>query len=329
MKRVVLLLTVAFSVAAAFAQECSQEMLAKKAGNWKAGKQGSVLNVTAADLAKEKAVLAGIHKMISEKYKPTGCEISYNTVFGKTPSAATNWVADPYYYSIYILRYLCDPNDATHAKYYVDPSTPTKVNICANAIFDLNTLYAADLAADELRGYLKLKMKPQKKDGYFFMGEEVVADGHLKNKVIQYRWLITYNDSLPFYYLSRKEYLLIQKKRLAQSINNSPSERPYFEKFLKNIDEYLKQPESELSQPAICMWNDEERFEKFVPEGTRGSFLAVKPNPVYYNKKLPPSVPQFFFVTYTLAQGDMVFEENMAAIQKAVDFAALKNMLGK
>jgi hypothetical protein len=311
------------------AQECSKESLAKKEGQWKPGFQGSVRNVSATDLAKEKAVLSGIHKMISEKYRPTGCEASYSTVFGKHLPAAENWIADPYHYAIYVLRYLCDPNDAGYKKFYVDHSTPTTVNIAANVIFSLNDLYAADLAADDMRGYLKLKTKPQLKDGYYFMGEEVVADGHLKNKVIQYRWLITYTDTLPFAYLTRKEYLLIQKKRLAKTINDSPSEKTYLETFLNNINEYLKKPEGELSQPAICMWNEEERFEKFVPEGTRGSFFAVQPNKQYYHKKLPKSSPQFFSVTYTLAQGDVVFEENIANIKKAVDFAALRNMLGK
>jgi hypothetical protein len=77
------------------------------------------------------------------------------------------------------------------------------------------------------------------------------------------------------------------------------------------------------------MWNEEQRFEKFVSEGTRGSFIAVKPNLNYHRKKLPLSTPQFFTVVYKIAHGDPVFEENIANIQKAVDFAALKNMLGK
>lgn len=77
------------------------------------------------------------------------------------------------------------------------------------------------------------------------------------------------------------------------------------------------------------MWNEEERFEGFVAEGTRGSFIAVKPNLSYYKKNLPKSAPQFFTVVFTLSQGDPVFEENIAAIKKAIDFDALKNMLGK
>ena len=313
----------------AFSQDCTKELLKQKPGKWKAGQQGSIVNVSAADLAKEKAVLAGIHKMVSTNYKPTGCEISYSTVYGKQLAAGQVWIADPYHYSMYVLRYLCDEQSADKSKFYVDHSTPTTVNITANVMYWLNNLYAAGMPEDDFRGYLKLKTMPVKRDGYYFMGEEVVGDGHLPNKIKEYRWLITYNDTLPFSYISRKEYLLIQKKRLGKTVKESPGEKAYLDQYFKNIDAYLKRPEAELSKPAICNWNEEERFEKFVEDGSRGSFIAVKPNLAYFRQKLPKSSPQFFTVVYKIAHGDPVFEENIEAIKKAVDFAALKNLLGK
>ena len=308
------------------AQECSKEILQKKPGIWKAGMKGSIVNVAAADLAKEKAVTTAIHKMVSSKYNPTGCQLLYGTTFGKSISAGEHWIADPYYYSMYILRYICDGNSKDKSKYYVDYSTPTTVNITANVIFCLNNLYATNLADDDFRGYLKLKERPVLKDGYYFMGEEKVD---YNSPIYEYRWLITYNDTLPFSYLTRKEYLLIQKKRLEKDIKDSPGEKTYLDKYLKNISDYLSKPESELNKAAVCMWNEEQRFEKFVEEGTRGSFIAVKPNLNYYHKKLSMSSPQFFTVVYKVSHGDPVFEENIEAIKKAVDFAVLKNMLGK
>lgn len=310
------------------AQDCTKELLAQKPGKWKAGPQGSIANVKAADLVKEKAVIASIRKMVTANYKPTGCEISYSTVYGKHPDAGQTWVADPYHYAMYILRYLCDQQSTDKSKYYVDISTTTTVNITANVMHWLN-LYAANIAADDFRGYLKLTHRPQKKDGYYFMGEEVVGDDHLKNKIKEYRWLVTYNDTLPFSYISRKEYLLIQKKRLEKAVKESPGEKAYLDQYFKNITAYLSKSESELSQPAICMWNEEERFEKFVEEGVRGSFIAIKPNLAYYRKNLPMSTPQFFTVVYTISHGDPVFEKNIDGIKKTVDFAVLKNMLGK
>lgn len=325
-KNYLLLIGSLFANSFSIAQDCSSEKLAQLPGKWNAGPQGSINNVTSANLAKEKAVLANIHKMLLQNYKPTGSEISYSTVFGKYNGEGQVWVADPYYYSMYILRYLCEPDEKKH---YVDHSTPTTVSISANAIYSLNTLYASNLPSDDFRGYLKMKQRPEKKDGYYFLGEEVVGNSHLPNKIKEYRWLITYNDTLPFSYVSRREYLLIQKKRLEKSIKESPSEKNYLDQFVNNVNEYLKKPEEELSKPAICMWNDEERFTGFVEEGSRGSFIAVKPNAAYYHKNLPLSSPQFFTVVYKISHGDPVFEENIANIKKAIDFGTLRGMLGK
>jgi hypothetical protein len=176
---------------------------------------------------------------------------------------------------------------------------------------------------------LKLKQQPQKKEDAWYMGEEVVGDYGTTSEIKEYRWLITYNDTLPFYHVSRKEYLLIQKKRLEKAVKESPGEKAYLDKYFKNISDYLTKSETELSKPAVCMWNEEERFEKFVDEGTKGSFIAIKPNLDYYHKKLSKSSPQFFSVVFKISKDDSVFEENMEAIKKAVDFATLKNMLGK
>jgi hypothetical protein len=325
MKFKIVIVCLLFSIRST-AQDCSKEILQRKPGTWKTGMKGSIVNVSAADLTKERSVTTAIHKMVSSKYNPTGCQLLYSTSFGKSISECEHWIADPYYYSMYILRYLCDGNSKDKSKYYVDYSTPTTVNITANVIFCLNNLYAANLATNDFRGYLKLKQRPVLKNGFYFMGEEKVD---YNSPIYEYRWLITYTDTLPFSYVTRKEYLLIQKQRLEKTLKDSPSEKAYLEKFFKNINDYLQKPESDLNKPAICIWNDEERFAGFVDEGTRGSFIAVKPNLNYYRKKLPMSSPQFFTVVYKVAQGDPVFEENISNIQKAVDFVALKNMLGK
>ena len=224
---------------------------------------------------------------------------------------------------------MCDGNSKDKSKFHVAIATPTTVDVTANVIYSLNNLYAANMPPDDFRGYFKLNKRPQKKDGVWFMGEEVVADGGTSSETKEYRWLVTYNDTLPFYYVSRKEYLLIQKKRLEKDLKESPGETAYTNKFISNINGFLKKPESELNQPAVAMWNDEERFERFVEEGTKGSFIAIKPNLDYYHKKLPQSSPQFFSVVYTIAAGDEVFEYNIDHIKKAVDFNTLKNMLGK
>jgi len=330
MKKYLLILSAILIVLSSSAQDCSQELLAQMPGTWKAPIKGNTPNVSAGDLVKEKVVLANIHKMISAGYTPKGCQVTVSNSFsGAYLPSGKNWIADNFSYTIYILRYICDQHSADKSKYYVDISTPTTVTITANAISSLNSLFAADLPDDDLRGYLKLKDKPQLKDGFWYLGEAVVGDSWLENKTVEYRWLITYDEKLPFSYVSRKEYLLIQKKRLEKTMKDDQSSSDFYNQFMKNINDALTKSEEDLSKPAICNWNDEERFTGFVEERTKGSFIAVKPDMSYYSKKLPKSAPQFFYVEYKIAHGEPVFEENIAGIQKAVDFKVLKAMLDK
>jgi|GEM_PF-447122 len=302
-------------------QDCDPELLRKKPGTWKEGLKGSIKNVSATDLAKEKAVMAGVHNMLFTNYKPVGNQSSYSTSFGKHVVAGDNWLADPYYYTIYILSYLCDPQ--VKNKHYVQISTSTKLTIGANAFFSID-LYPV-LPVNGPRGYLGLKTMPVKKDGHYFMGEEIDIDRKIKTT----SWLITYDDAIPFVYLTRKEYLLIQKKRLEQDIKDNPKEKEYYTPFLTNVDNYLKKSETELNKTAIYNPQEEERFKDFMKEGDKYSLIAVKPNPAYYNKKLAMSSPQFFSVEYQVAYGSPVHVDNMEAIKKAVDFNTLKSMLGK
>lgn len=302
-------------------QDCDPEILRQKPGTWKAGLVGSIKNVTATDLAKEKAVMANVHNMLFTGYKPMGNQSSYNTAFGKHVVAGDNWLADPYYYTIYILSYLCDPK--VKNKHYVQISTSTNVTISANVFFPID-LYPV-LPVNGPRGYLGLKTMPIKKNGHYFMGEEIDIDRKVKST----NWLITYDDVLPFVYLTRKEYLLIQKKRIDQELKNNPGSKDYYIPFINNVDNFLKKSEAELSKIAIYNPQEEERFEGFMNEGDKYSLIAIKPNPAYYNKKLSMSSPQFFSVEYQVAYGSSNHVDNMEAITKAVDFDKLKSMLGK
>ncbi len=310
-------------------QECTPESLAQTPGTWKQGIAGSTPNVTAAELAKEKAVLASIHKMLVDGYKPKGVEVTYANAFnGPTPYSGKNWIAGSYWYSIYVLQYYCEKNPSAKLKYAPTAATSTTLNIYANVLHESSPIYAAELPDDEMRGYIKLKSRPVKKDGYYFFGEEIAGDSHLPKKIKAYRWLITYNDTLPFSYVTRREYLLLTKKRLEKTIKENGNSSGYYTSFMNSISDWLKKPSAELEKPAICLWNDEEMFNGFVEENTKGSFIAVKPNPAYY-KKLPRYVPQFFSVVFKVAEASDVQVSNMTAIQNAVDFSKLKNMLGK
>lgn len=311
------------------AQICSETVLAAKPGVWKASPlKGSTTKVSPADLTREKSVLATVHKTVAANYTPTGLEARYSNSFGGTnPSAGKNWVADHYGYSLYLLAFLCDPASADKSKSYAAVATATTLNIHVNWLPHLNTLYAAELADDDFRGYLKLKRMPQKKNGFYYFGEDY--EGDARDNIKTQTWLITYDDRLPFSYVSRREYMLLTKKRLEKKMREDSAGKGFYDQYLNRINSSLNESEAELSKPAICRSNDEERFTGFVEEGTKNSFIAVKPNPAYYRKNLQKSVPQFFTVAFKVAGSQKIYAGNMESLQKAFDFNALRNMLGK
>ena len=309
-------------------QPCSREQLATIPGKFSAGYKGSIDNVTASDLVRERAVLNTIFNKIKASYSPTGCIANCSFVFGKNLYAGSNWKADPYYHSEYILKYICDSQDPNHIKYESEGETATVLTITANVAHWLNTLYAAEIPADDLREYFKMEKRPELVNGFWYMGEFPV---YRKNGVKERTWMITYHpDSLPFSYVNRKDYLEMLRRKLLKDIKENPSDIKYTQKYLDNIDRYIASASAaDLQETASCMWNQEERFEGFVPEGEQGSFIAVKPNMAYYRKNLPKSAPQFFTVVFKYDDSVPVYKKNMEDLQKAIDFKELRSMLGK
>ncbi len=312
------------------AQNCTAEELAKKLGSYKdRNGGGSTLGVAAADLAREKMILTNVHKMVAAKYVPVGVEAQYSSHFGYgMPLPGVVKIADSFGYSIYLKKYYCDKQSADKSKYYPAGETGTILSIDVNVI-NRYKLSASDIADNSFRGYLLLKEKPQKINGFYYLGNEFTGDTRAARKY--YTWLVTYDDTLPFIYFTRKEYLLLSKARLAKTISQYGSDSGYFTEFVNRINDALKRPESELNQEAIVNGSDEEKFTGFVEESDPYARHPVKHNTAYYRKGLPKSAPQFISVVFSVMEDNesAVYVANMNENKKVVDFNVLRNMLGK
>jgi len=338
----------------AFAQNCDKSLLEKKPGAWKEGIKGSTNNVTAANLAKEKEVVQSILSIIKEGYSPVGCEVTHTGFFGYNAAEGKNWVADPYGFRSYFLRYLCDPNDIT--KSYVDISTPTILSISVNQFtYPKRTIYAADLPDDHEVGYIMVQELPQYKNGYYYWESKSVynPNSNYNSKLKNYYWLIVYNNKLPFVHVTQKEYLmktLASFKSKVQEINENEArkkanfagfsdedresydqQRSYYSPAIKLIEGFLKtKSEAELSQPAVILHpGDMQPMPDFVPMGTPGADILIKPNPGYYDQKLPKHTPQLFSINLTIEHSDPVFEHVYEYVGKAINIQKFKAMLGE
>ncbi|MBU6158810.1 MAG: hypothetical protein KGP35_07255 [Bacteroidetes bacterium] len=298
-------------------QPCTAELMAARPGSWKAGIQGSINNIAAADLTKERSFLQNLQKRISSVYSPLGLEVNYSTVWSKRDKQ--EYVADPFCLSMYLLRYLCDDSPKG---FYVEYSSATNVMVLANHLYNPEILDAAPQQPDHFRGFVRLFNKPEKKDGAIYMGTHFTNNG----RICEENWVITRGDSLPFRVLTRKEYLLRIRPRLEKKLQY---DREYMQQFMDNIDKSLREPEPELAKMAVCNSFDEERFTGFLPEGDPYAFYPVVPEMNYYRKGLPKSAVQFISVQFKYSINDPVFDKNIASLRKALDFSYLRSLLVK
>jgi hypothetical protein len=70
-------------------------------------------------------------------------------------------------------------------------------------------------------------------------------------------------------------------------------------------------------------------FKGFLQEGERFAVILVKEDPSYYNPKLSKAIPQLWLVNLNSDTTSAVLGQAGRGIARSLDFAALKNMLGK
>ena len=122
------------------------------------------------------------------------------------------------------------------------------------------------------------------------------------------------------------DYLEIKARYEKLLADNEKTYNPGFEK----IDEQLKLPADELNKQAIVKMDPHDRLSYLFTNDEDGfGKILIKPNPGYFNKKLPRSSPQFFWIYVRANPKEPLAAKFMTDIMKAVDFATLKNMLGK
>ena len=368
MKYLLLFSVILFSMASS-AQDCSKELVLQTPGRFKTDAPYNSGKFSALDLAKHKKVVATITNMIKSKYAPMGLEAFYHENYG---SDSRDMPVNDYGFSMSPLGFYCDGNSIKTAG-----ETSTSFYIAANRCHAEIYQLLNNEEATSGTGFHYIPDMPVLKDGYWYFKEKDVTLGFgIKGKASE--WLITYDGKLPYAYVTKKEFLEVQKKLVANAmlmaasgfkdvLKNKEIEKGFKEKEYKSepeklkkymkmdyleikaryekllsdnekdykpaidkIEQQLKMPAAELNQQAIV---------KLDPLGSHSAYLftddsdpsgqvLIKPNPAYF-KKLPKSSPQFFGISLEGCHTEPIAAKFMTDIMKAVDFAALKNMLGK
>jgi hypothetical protein len=178
---------------------------------------------------------------------------------------------------------------------------------------------------------------PVEKNGNFFFEED--ADLGLGVTGKSRTWLITRDNKLPFTYVTKKEFLEKQKNMLILAMpkaiegsnqNFKTKTEQDFKKALAKIESLMKMPSGESDQPAIVK-QDPNDYLSFLFTTNEDPFskVLIKPNPGYFNSKLPRSSPQFIVVNVTGNNNEPVAAKVMTDVIKDLDFTALRNMLDR
>lgn len=301
-------------------QPCSEASLLLKPGIWKEGIKGSVSGIPAADLDKERKVVAALHNMIKSKYTPMGAEADFN---GSYDSPDSEIPVNNYSYTIYFLNYICEGNVVKTVH-----ETSTTFSIDANR-FDGRIFERPDENNIPDEGFFSIKIIPVEKDGYYYFEQDVSLGFGLTGK--SRNWLITHDNNLPFAYVTKKEFLEKQKQMLMNSSAKSTgSSKKDYNNALAKIEKLLTASTGESLQPVIVKKDPKDYLSYLFTTGNDPfGKLLIKPNPVYFNTKLSRSSPQFFVVNVKGNEKDAVAANFISGIMKDFDFEALKNMLGK
>jgi hypothetical protein len=310
------------------AQDCTEASILQKPGVWKEGMKGSVLNVQPADLERESKVVAAIHMMVKSKYSPIGVEADFNGSYDR-PDADVP--VNLYNYNIYFMHYFCEGNVLK-----TDHETSTSLTISVNR-FDPKIYEKPDENNLPGEGFYSIKKMPAQKDGNFFFEEDAGLGLGVTGK--SRTWLITRDNKLPFAYVTKKEFLEKQKNMLILAMpkaiegsnqNFKAKTEQEFKNALAKIETLLKMPPDESDQPAIVK-QDTHDYLSFLFTTNDDAFgkVLIKPNPGYFNSRLPRSSPQFIVVNVTGNNNEPVAAKVMTDVIKDLDFTALRNLLGK
>ena len=368
MKYLLLFAIILFAISSS-AQNCTDESLLQTPGILKADTPHNSGRFSAADLAKHKKVLATIVNMIKSNYTPMGVKALFHENYGYPITGRPandygysiiplNFYCDgntlktahetSTYFSItanyFDAEIYGSPNNEEASSglgFHYIPNMPVKKEgfwyfneIDAGLGFGMTGKSRAWLITYDG----KLPFSYVTKKEFLEVQNKIVAKALLmaasgfknilNNNEIEkgFKQKEYKNDPEQLKKYMKMDYLEVKARYEKLLSDNEKDYKPALEK----IERQLKMPAVELDQQAIVKMDSDGNHSAYLFTDDSDPFgqVLIKPNPAYF-KKLPKSSPQFFWVFLRGSHKDPIALKFMTDITKDVDFAVLKNMLGK
>ena len=354
---------------AAAQEPCTQASLLQMPGSWKESLPGSVSGINAADLVREKKLVSALHEMIKLKYKPMAVAADFGGAYNRPyPNMAANSYDYRIIPLNFYCDGRAVKTEHETSTYFQVAVNMFDAEIYDTAQGDrllaegFNVMPDMPVAKD---GYWYFK-ETDASLGFGLTGKKlmflVTYDGKLpyayvsRKEFLEKRKqiLATEMAATAAGYKDALKTLELEKKLMETTYKTDPEklnkylkkDYPYgkdkFEKLLaanadnykpefERIDMQLKMSAAELDQPAIVKKDPKAKMDAYIFTGDEDPFgkVLIKPNPAYFNKKLPRSTAQFIWVSVIWNHKEPIAANFSAAILKAVDITTLKNMIGK
>ena len=352
----------------AFSQDCTEATLMQKPGDWKEGLKGSTSGVTAADLVREKNVVTALHTMIKSKYIPMGVSAGFHGAYnGPDTSIPVNTYSYSIIPLNYVCEAGSVKTAHETSTYFQIGVNFFDAEIYAEAQGDRALAEGFNVITDmpiEKDGYYFFKEKdvvlgfgiPGKSSMWLItyngklpysyvnkkeflekrkenLANEMNATGSGFKDVLNnierektYKETEYKNDPEKLKKYIKMDYQPGKERYEKLLADNEKNFQPAFTK----LEALLKMPATELSQPAIVKIDPHDHLSYlFTDDEDPFGKILIKPNPAYFNKNLPRSSAQFLSVYIIGNPKEPIASKVMTDVIKAVDFATLKNMLGK
>ncbi len=349
------------------AQNCNDNDVTSMPGTWREGLKGTQTG-GAAEIAKEKRLTALLHDNFKRKYSPVGVEATYYSAYsapaGNIPCNNFSYgiYAKHYHCSNGVVKTWEETSTtfSVYANYFESEIFDTAKG--GRALSEgFNVMYQMPVFKN---GYWYFPEKDQPL-GFSLTGKRqmwlITHDGQLpyayvtrkeflekrrrslavqmeesaqsirdvlKNIEIEkkFREEEYKNDPAKMEKYMKMDYLQVKERYQKFLADNEKKFRPAFDK----LEAELRKPADELNRQAIVK-NDPNDFANylFTDENDPFANILIKPNPAYFDKKLSPAAPQFFWIYLKGYHKDPVAVRFMQDIAKAIDFDMLQQMVGK
>lgn len=254
MNRMLLLLLLIVGISTvSFSQNCNPATVAQLPGTWKAGMKNPAGSADAATIAKAKKNIEAFHNAIRLKYSPVGLQAMYSI---SSVSKDRDLEIYSYGYSLGIHPFYCDKN--------VVKSTHEGVGGLIMKVNPGNFFggWSGYMGEQDHLIYGYIDRMPAQKDGIWDLGE-IDYTGGFSRPLKKQIYLVTYQNQLPFQYVSRLEFLQKKKAGVQKekeegivSIKNSFPVRPKAEQDKEKVEAVKKIKEDAAKGKGWGDWSD-------------------------------------------------------------------------